>query len=132
MILSRDIFESIFEQAEREAPVEACGYCAGTEGRVVKHYPMINVEGRDDHFSIDPKEQFAVYKAVREEGFQIIGVYHSHPASPARPSAEDIKLAYDPTVVYVIVSLMDRINTIRGFRIVKGRIEEEPVIIEGS
>ncbi len=130
MIIERDIVEHIFAQADREAPVEACGYLAGRDGRVARHYPMTNIDGSADHFSLDPQEQFAVQKAARREGLRIIGVYHSHPASPARPSAEDIRLAYDPAAVYVIISLMNGIKTIKGFRIRGGNVEEEPLIIE--
>jgi proteasome lid subunit RPN8/RPN11 len=130
MIIPGNIIEALFEQAGRKAPVEACGYLAGIDGRVSKHYPMTNIEGRNDHFAFDPKEQFAVHKSSRDEGLTVIGVYHSHPASPARPSREDIRLAYDPTVVYIIVSLMDGIKMMRGFRIIKGQVEEEPMIIE--
>ena len=132
MIIPDIIIKALFEQAGREAPVEACGYLAGIDGRVSKHYPMTNIEGRNDHFAFDPKEQFAVLRSARDEGLTITGVYHSHPASPARPSGEDIRLAYDPTVVYVIVSLMDGINMMQGFRIIKGQVEEEPITIEES
>jgi len=129
MIIPRDIVDFIFEHARRESPIEACGCLAGVDGRVLKHYPMANAEGRADHFTFDPKEQFAVYKAARNEGLRIIGIYHSHPATPARPSDEDIRLAYDDTVVYVIASLADSRETIRGFIINEGNVEEEPLII---
>ena len=130
MIIRKSIAENIFRHAEREAPVEACGYLAGQEGVVTRDYPMTNVDGREDHFSFDPQEQFTVHRAAREEGLRILAVYHSHPASPARPSPEDIKLAYDPTLVYVILSLLDGKRIIRGFHIRQGTVEEEPFVIE--
>lgn len=132
MILQPGIVEQLYVQAEREAPVESCGYLAGTEGRVTRHFPMMNIDGKEDHFSFDPQEQFRVLKAARQEGLRIIGIYHSHPASPARPSPEDVRLAYDPTVVYVIISLLGSTRSIRGFYIRKGEIVEEPLIIEGG
>lgn len=130
MIIRGDIVEAIFAQAALESPVESCGYLAGTDGRIVRRYPMTNVDGSGEHFSFDPKEQFAAQKAMRQEGFRLIGVYHSHPATPARPSAEDIRLTYDPAVLYVIVSLMNNEKTIKGFRIRQGIVEEESLIIE--
>lgn len=125
MIIEKEVIERIIKHAEREAPIEACGYLVGRDGRVTLAYPMTNAEGREDHFTFDPAEQFAVLKAVRQEGLEIVGAYHSHPATPARPSAEDIKLAYDPGILYVIVSLMEGQRTVKAFRIKEGEVEEE-------
>ena len=65
----------------------------------------------------------------REMGIDLIAVYHSHPKSPARMSKEDIKLAYDPNVSYVIVSLMNNSEDIKSFTIKDGIIEEELGVI---
>ena len=130
MIIPRYIIEDIFEQAAQAAPVEACGYLAGGDGRVVRHYPMTNVDASPEHFTMDPKEQFDAHRSARDRGMRIIGVYHSHPATPARPSDEDIRLAYDASVVYVIASLMHGGRTIRGFNIGNGSATEEDLIIE--
>ena len=54
-----------------------------------------------------PEEQFAVAKDMRNAGLEMAAVYHTHPATPARPSQEDIKLAVMPGAVYVILSLAD-------------------------
>lgn len=130
MVISKDIATQIIEQAEREAPIEACGYLAGAGGRITKVYPMSNTERREDHFSFAPAEQFAVLKAVREECLEIIGAYHSHPATPARPSAEDIRLAFDPDMIYMIVSLMDGKKDIKAFRIREGMVKEETLVVQ--
>ncbi|MFA5180484.1 MAG: M67 family metallopeptidase [Syntrophales bacterium] len=130
MIIPKNIIAGIFAQAQAAAPIEACGYLAGAGGRVARYYPLTNVDGREDHFSFDPEEQFAAHKSARQEGIGIVGVYHSHPATPARPSAEDIRLAYDPSIVYVIFSLMDGVRTVKGFHIRQGKVEEEPLKID--
>jgi proteasome lid subunit RPN8/RPN11 len=132
MILQPGIVEQLFCHAEREVPVEACGYLAGNSGNITRYYPLTNIDGKEDHFAFDPQEQFATQKAARQEGLRIIGIYHSHPASSARPSEEDIRLAYDPTVVYVIISLMGGTRTMRGFHIRKGEVVEEPLSVEGE
>lgn len=129
MILPGEIVIEMYAHAEKEAPVEACGYLAGAGEMITCTYRMTNTDQSGEHFTLDPKEQFRVMKATRQAGLNILAVYHSHPASPARPSAEDIRLAYDPSVVYVIVSLLGGANTIRGFRIREGKVEEEPLSI---
>ncbi|MEE9914061.1 MAG: M67 family metallopeptidase [Deltaproteobacteria bacterium] len=132
MMITQKIVEAMIAHAEREAPIEACGYLGGLDNGITAIYEMKNVDGREDHFSFDPQEQFAVHKKVRQAGLKIIGVYHSHPATPARPSAEDIKLAYDPAALYVIVSLLATRPDVKAFWIRQGMIDEETLIIEGK
>lgn len=54
-------------------------------------------------------------------------VYHSHPATPARPSAEDIRLANDPSISYVIVSLAGPEADVKSFLIHNGQVSPEPL-----
>ena len=44
---------------------------------------------------MDPKEQLKAIKDMRANGLTPLGNWHSHPETPARPSQEDIRLAYD-------------------------------------
>lgn len=130
MMIRKSVMESMILHAERDAPIEACGCLAGQEGVVTRHYPMVNADGREDHFSFDTREQFAVYRAARGEGLNVLAVYHSHPATPARPSPEDLRLARDPDVVYVIVSLLGGSRSVRGYRVRQGAVQEVPLTIE--
>jgi [CysO sulfur-carrier protein]-S-L-cysteine hydrolase len=57
-----------------------------------------------------------------------VGIYHSHPRSPAEPSQTDINLAHYPHWLYVIVSLAGEPN-VRAWRIADGKVEEEPVSV---
>ncbi|MBE0535275.1 MAG: M67 family metallopeptidase [Phycisphaerae bacterium] len=93
------------DQARAIAPVEACGILAGVDRRVTRLYEMTNVDNSSDHFMMNPAEQFSVIKLIRAAGLKMIAVYHSHPATPARPSEEDIRLALQPDVAWVILSL---------------------------
>jgi [CysO sulfur-carrier protein]-S-L-cysteine hydrolase len=110
MKIMRDVIERIVAHAETDAPIEACGFLAGVEGRITRDYAMTNAERREDHFTFDPNEQLAAYQTIRLEGLEIVGVYHSHPITPAGPSAEDIRLARNPALIYIIVSLLDQVS----------------------
>lgn len=132
MIIAQNIIDQIIAHAKREGPIEACGYLAGIDDRLTTFYEMKNIDGREDHFSFDPQEQFAAHKKARQAGLRIIGVYHSHPVTPARPSVEDITLAYDPASLYVIISLMDDRPAVKGFWIRQGKVNEEPLNIEDN
>lgn len=115
--------------ARAEAPLEACGYLGLRDGIAVAHYRLTNVDQSAEHYSFDPREQFEAVRSMRESGLKPAVVYHSHPATPSRPSREDIRLAFDPDVSYVIVSLADEEPVVKSFRIRKGSVEEEPVEI---
>jgi proteasome lid subunit RPN8/RPN11 len=129
MKIPKEIIDAIFEHATIQAPVEACGYLAGKDDRVLTYYRMTNIDQSKEHFSFDPEEQFRLIKATRKEGIELIGVYHSHPVTPARPSKEDIRLAYDPAIIYVIVSLADNKKTMKSFRINGKKVTTEPLEI---
>jgi len=111
------ILGELTAHARSGAPLEVCGLLAGREGRVERSYPLTNAAAREDFFALDPLEQMAAYRAMREADRECLAVYHSHPATPARPSAEDIANANDPEVAYVIVSLSGPEPNIRAFHI---------------
>jgi proteasome lid subunit RPN8/RPN11 len=128
--IPRQIFDEIVKQAEAEAPVEACGILAGRGGEVQQLYKMKNTDESNEHFMMEPKEQFAVVKDIRSRGLEMLAVYHSHPESPARPSAEDIRLAYTGGVQYVIVSLEKQGQPeVRAFEIENEVATESQIII---
>ncbi len=126
-----DIFEKMVAQAKAQAPVEACGILAGKNNRVEKLYEMTNADNSNEHFMMEPKEQFAVAKDIRLASLEMQAIYHSHPATQARPSAEDIRLALTPDVTYVILSLQDPKNPeVKGFTIEDSVVTPVPVRIE--
>jgi len=115
--ITNEVRSDIIAHARREAPLEACGYLAEQDSVVKKHYPLTNADASAEHYSLRPEEQFAAIRQMRAAGLKLRAVYHSHPASPARPSEEDIKLAYDPEISYVIVSLLDGQDVVKSFTI---------------
>ena len=127
--IPKSIVDAIYQQAHAEAPLEACGYLGGKAGVVSVRYPLYNVDQSTEHFSFAPQDQFKVVKEARASGVDLIAVYHSHPETPARPSEEDIKLAYDPNISYVIASLADNKEDIKSFRIKGGVVEKEELEI---
>ena len=125
--IPEDIIKQIFEHGNRDIPNEACGYLAGRDGLVYKYIPLTNTDNSPEHFSFDPKEQFQAFNNAKKEGLKLISVYHTHPETPARPSKEDIKLAFDPSISYVIASMTDK--NIKSFRIQNGVVENEELKI---
>ena len=127
LIIPQEIQSELIAHAREGLPEEVCGYLTGTDRKVLKQYRLTNIDHSAEHFSFDPAEQFNVMREARKAGHNILAVYHSHPATPARPSEEDIRLAYDPNVSYVIISMAAEIPDLRSFRIKNGEVEWEEI-----
>lgn len=116
LALKKSDYDKIVAHAKANLPEEACGLIAGTKDGDVKEikkvYLLTNVDHTNEHFSMDPKEQLAAVKDMRANGLVPLGNWHSHPESPSRPSEEDKRLAFDPSVNYLILSLMDPENLV--------------------
>lgn len=133
--LCRNDYEKIVDYAKEGMPFEVCGLLGGvSEGDkkiVKKTYFLTNTDKSEEHFSMDPKEQFAAVKDMRNNGWELLGNFHSHPSSPSRPSEEDKRLAYDSASSYLILSLMESEPVLNSFKIDgdKNVTKEELVIV---
>ena len=128
MTIPQNIIEQLVAQARAEAPDESCGYLLGhpalgeADALVTENYPMENIDHSPEHFSFAPRDQFAALRYAREHGLKILANWHSHPASPSRPSHEDLRLANDPSIRYAILSLQDDRPVLNSFRILSGQV----------
>lgn len=137
VLLARGIAAQIVAEAEAGLPNEACGLLAGAvdaDGarHVERAYPIRNADASPEHFSMDPAEQLAAVKDMRGRGLAPLGNWHSHPATASRPSAEDVRLAYDPAASYLILSLAGAVPRLRAFHIEDGAVAEEALATEGD
>lgn len=130
--ISRPDLEAIIDHCRGAYPNEACGILGGKEGTVEKVYRMRNVRPSPVSYEMDAEEQLRIMKDIRQEGHTLMGIFHSHPRSPAYPSGVDVEKAYwpgtlfpsYPEAVYVIVSLMERQPVVKGFSILEGSVRE--------
>jgi len=129
LTITQHILQQLIDHAHRDLPNEACGYLAGKDGIVTHSFALTNVDQSPEHFSFDPAEQFKTVKEARNLGLEILANYHSHPSSPARPSEEDIRLAYDPNISYVIVSLAKDFPEVKSFVPANGTLQNEDLRI---
>jgi proteasome lid subunit RPN8/RPN11 len=141
LILESEHRAAMLAHAQAGLPHEACGLFAGTvephegarppnEGdtKTVKAvYCLTNTDKSAEHFSMAPEEQFKAISDMRKKGLVLLGNFHSHPETPARPSAEDIRIAFDPKLSYIIISLKDAEPVLKSFIITGGAATEEPV-----
>ncbi|OIO70416.1 MAG: hypothetical protein COW19_08865 [Zetaproteobacteria bacterium CG12_big_fil_rev_8_21_14_0_65_55_1124] len=101
--------QSMHASAARHYPLEACGLLLGKlnatgwdidEAREVEN---LNTERAADRFILDPQAYQAVDRELAGSGREIIGIWHSHPDCPAKPSPTDLSAAWDG-FAYIIVS----------------------------
>jgi proteasome lid subunit RPN8/RPN11 len=122
------IHADLIAHAKEGFPLEVCGILGGAGDTVSACYRMTNTDASNEHFMMDPAEQFRVVKDLRAKGLSMLAIYHSHPETPARPSLEDIRLALTSGVSYVIISLADPAGAdMKSYRIEEGNVEPEPI-----
>lgn len=129
LTLPKHIYDGIIDHSRGELPNEACGLLVGIDNEIKKQYTLTNIDQSPEHFSFDPKEQFQVMREARSNGLRIVANYHSHPETPSRPSEEDIRLAYDPNILYLIASLDSQVPVLKAFQIAGGISTEIPINI---
>src|SRR6185295_5628144 len=110
----------IVAHAREARPHECCGLIGGDlDGPTRTIYRMRNVASDAlVTYEAAPEDLFAAQRAMRERGEQLLAIYHSHPrAKDPEPSATDVRLAYYPSAVYLIVGLGADEPCVRAFRI---------------
>ncbi len=129
--------DKILNLAERDYPNETCGLMLGKfegdEKIVFGAYETKNAnqERARDRYEIDPRDYLKAEEKAREFGLEIVGVYHSHPDHPDRPSEFDLKRAFEG-YSYLIVSVQNgKALSYRSWTLVDGKFLEEEVVIFG-
>jgi [CysO sulfur-carrier protein]-S-L-cysteine hydrolase len=122
--IPRRIYDEMVEHARDEAPNECCGLIGGQNGEAVTLYKALNSEGSPLRYNLDPQDQFRIMSEMDDRGEELAAIYHSHTASPAYPSQTDINLAAYPDAIYLIVSLAEGEEPLRGFHIRDGEVTE--------
>ena len=128
MRMSKAHWDELVAHAREEAPNECCGYLRAKDGAVRDTFRSQNLRASPYGYELDGESLLAANR-FDDDGFEV-GIYHSHPRSPAEPSQTDINLAYYPHWSYLIVSLADDEPQVRAWRIADGRVDEEEIVVE--
>ena len=131
-----DQFRAIESQLEGSYPEEGCGALLGREngdGREVERaiaFTNVQTETRERRFLVSPEQLLGAEREARRLGLEVLGIYHSHPDHPARPSAFDLEHAW-PFYSYLIVSVAGgRAAGTRSWRLVEDRSRFVPETLE--
>jgi proteasome lid subunit RPN8/RPN11 len=137
--LNHEQLSEMRAHGERDYPYECCGLMLGRfesgPKKVLEIYPISNAreeEAKRNRFLIRPEELMRGEKYAREQGFDVVGFYHSHPDDVAVPSQYDLEHAW-PTYSYVVMSVeKGRAVDLRSWEMEsdRSRFNEEEIVSE--
>lgn len=106
MRISHVLLSEIHRHLEAGYPHEACGVMLGKDGVITEVVAAGNqrTDSAHNRYLIDPLAYLKIERDADKRGLQVVGIYHSHPDVPARPSQFDTDHAW-PNLSYLIVSV---------------------------
>jgi proteasome lid subunit RPN8/RPN11 len=124
---------TILDHARRDAPNEACGVLLGKGDAVVEVIAARNDDPYPETgFVVAPLDLLAALTRAEQEGLDVVGAYHSHPAGHPIPSERDIREWHYPDAAHVIVGLVKTEPEIAAWRIANGRVEHADLLIQAN
>lgn len=132
--------EMMIAHARSGKPEEICGLVAQDQsGTITAILPVENAaKNKIITYYMEPMSQHRAFMEVERQGWELAGIYHSHPATQAYPSQTDQGLAFDPYddqplfpgAYYFILSLADDANpVIRAFLLPNPETIEEVTVV---
>lgn len=130
IVIDSQIRTAMLVHADNCHPEESCGLLASdSDGIVRMAYPLTNALRSATNYTLEPREHVKALRHAEARGWELSGVFHSHPHTGAYPSPTDVRLAAEPDWLYVVVGMLGS-PEVRGFRIRDGQIHDEPLTFE--
>ncbi len=137
--LTQELLTQIHEHGEQAYPEEGAGFLLGAyadnaKREVTAILPLANSrenEARHNRYLITPEDYLKAELTADELGLSLIGVFHSHPDHPNRPSEFDREWA-QPFFSYIITSINEgKAIESRSWRLTEDRtkFDEEKILI---
>ena len=92
LVIRKCIWDDVRLHAQAMYPEECCGALLGVGDHLDCAIRLANTSQTDRRrsYRIDPAELLEATREARDGGMTILGIYHSHPDSEPRFSAEDL------------------------------------------
>ncbi len=122
--------KAVEAHALKNFPRECCGMLFGKSSEDAIEVEEIveaeNVLGSPVAFEADPEFVFKAVDRAERSGFELVGVYHSHPNIHAYVSARDAEIMkLWPEVAWLILSVVkDRVLERKAYILKKNKVEE--------
>jgi len=135
--ISKAILAQIHAHGEDAYPEEGAGFLLGSDDGAQRHVTQLFTtenaredEARHNRYLVSPEDYLKAEIMAEGLGLSLIGVFHSHPDHPNRPSEFDREWA-QPFFSYVITSVNEgKAVASRSWRLAEDRskFEEEKIL----
>lgn len=100
--IDAEIVTALRHHAAMGRPLETCGYLVGKDGHIDGFQPTGNLHPEPEtRYEVDPVVYMDLEDRLEGSTRDVVGIFHSHPASPAVPSKTDRAHA-QPGWIYLI------------------------------
>jgi proteasome lid subunit RPN8/RPN11 len=96
------VLAKVFLHAERCYPNEAVGALLSKDTTIVEAVEAVNIADDANRFEVDPSEVLRIQKQADQNGFEIVGWYHSHPDGEPIPSKLDAECAFEGQICMIV------------------------------
>ena len=136
--ISELVLREVYDHMESSYPNECCGLLIGTsdgQTRVAHTFRKcrnLNTERAHDRYEMDPLCMLQAQREFESGPWDIVGIYHSHPDHPSRPSQTDTDRAW-PNWSYIIVSVQKgTVASAQSWVLndVEKKFYEEPLVVD--
>ena len=131
--LPAPVLDELKRMARAGYPHEVCGLLIGGENRSWTRVDRITQAGNlstdrlADRYTLDPDDFQAADAAARHDGLDIVGIWHTHPDHPPRPSRTDREAAWEG-YTYVILSVgCEGVADTRAWRLAGSEFVEQSI-----
>jgi proteasome lid subunit RPN8/RPN11 len=104
LLLRQSDWQAIQAHAASLASEEACGLVAGRARRSLAILPVTNVDHSPTRYCMAPGELLQALIRIDEQSWELLAIYHSHPAGPPYISPIDIAEAHYPQALNLVLS----------------------------
>lgn len=112
LIITSNLLNAIHRHSMDAYPEECCGVLvghAGSDGKEIEaawRLENLHEDNPERRYLITPETYMELEERAADRDQELVGIYHSHPDHPAKPSEFDRKHAL-PFFSYVITSVVD-------------------------
>ena len=102
LIIPMAVSKKVLEYVIGKIPEESCGLLAGFDNKVTIELPIANQLHSPTKYFMEPMELYKALVKIETLKLDLLGIFHSHPKGPSRPSETDIKEFLYPGVATII------------------------------
>lgn len=127
------VADKLITEGQAALPYEYSALLAGHDSMITMHLPAPRSESTLRTFAWSGPSLLTSLRIIREADLKWLGVFHTHPTTPAVPSSADLAGWHYPTLSYWIASLLRPSEPeLRSYQLVNGRFVSIPFSLKNS